>query len=308
MPAGGVITTGSHPALLWPGIKTLWGYTYDEWATEYTALFDTTTSDKNYEELVQVAGFGMAVIKAQGQSISYDTEMQGATTRLTNVTYGLGYIVTMEELQDDLYVYVSKRRAAANARAMRITKEFIGANVYNNAFTAANAGGDGVALCSTAHPLVFGGTAANTPSTPADLSEAAIEDAMISIAGFQDDRGLPAMLSAQSLHVSRYEFFNAHRILDSVYQSGTGNNDINVLKATNMLPKGIHINHYFSSARPWFVRTNIGNGQGLVYQQRMPVKFDQDNDFSTKNALAGSIERYQFGWGDWRAIWGVNAP
>lgn len=306
--AGGPITTGAHPKLLWPGIKTLWGYTYDEFPTEYTALFDTETSDKAYEEYVQVAGFGLAPVKAQGQSISYDSEQQGAVTRATNVTYGLGYIVTMEELQDNQYEYVSKRRAFANARAMRITKEFIGANVYNRAFNATYAGGDGVALCSTAHPLVFGGTAANTPTVAQDLSEASVEDAIINIMGFQDDRGLPAMLMAESLHVSRNEFFNAHRILDSVYQSGTGNNDINVLKATNMLPKGIKMNHYFSGARPWFVRTNIAPGQGMVYQERMKVQFDMDNDYDTKNAKAGSVERYTFAWADWRAVWGVNAP
>lgn len=306
--AGGVITTGSHPKLLWPGVKTIWGYTYDQWASEYTDCFDTTTSNKNYEELVQVVSFGMAAVKAQGQGLTYDTEEQGATTRLVNVTYGLGYIVTMEELQDDLYMQVSSRRAAANARAMRITKEFVGANVYNNAFSSTYAGGDGVALCSTAHPLVFGGTAANTPTTPADLSEASLEDACINIMGFQDDRGLPAMFMPRSLHISRSELFNAHRILDSAYQSGTGNNDINAMKALSMFPGGIHVNHYFSSARPWFVRTNITAGQGMVYQERMAVKFDQDNEFNTKNALAASVERYKFGWGDWRGVWGVNAP
>jgi hypothetical protein len=191
---------------------------------------------------------------------------------------------------------------------MRVTKEYIGANVYNNAFSSTYAGGDGVALCSTAHPLVFGGTAANTPSTPADLSEASLEDACINIMGFQDDRGMPAMFMARSLHISRSEFFNAHRILDSMYQSGTGNNDINVLKASGMFPGGIHVNHYFSSARPWFVRTNIPEGNGMVYQERMAAKFDQDNEFNTKNALAATVERYTFGWGDWRGIWGVNAP
>jgi hypothetical protein len=161
--AGGLITTGSHPKLLWPGVKDVWGYTYDEFATEYTALFETESSDKAYEEYVQVAGFGLAQVKQQGQGISYDSEAQGATTRAVNVTYALGYIVTMEELDDDLYMQVSKRRAPANARAMRITKEFIGANVYNRAFNATYAGGDGVALCSTAHPLVFGGTARTRP-------------------------------------------------------------------------------------------------------------------------------------------------
>lgn len=306
--AGGIITTGSHPKLLWPGIKSVWGYIYDEFPTEYTDLFETEKSDKAYEEYVQVVSFGLAQVKPQGQGISYDSESQGAVTRATNVTIALGYQVTMEELDDNLYEQVSKRRAAANARAMRLTKEFIGSNVYNRAFNATYAGGDGVALCSAAHPLVFGGTAANTPSVAQDLSEASIEDAIITIMGFQDDRGLPSMFMPESLHVSRNEFFNAHRILDSVYQSGTGNNDINVLKAQNMLPKGIKMNHYFTGARPWFIRTNIAAGQGMIYQERMAPKFEQDNDFDTKNAKAGCIERYTFAWADWRGIFGVNAP
>lgn len=306
--AGGPITTGAHPKLLWPGIKTIWGYIYDEFPTEYTALFDNESSDKAYEEYVQVVGFGLGQIKAQGQSVSYDTESQGQVVRGTNVTYGLGYIVTMEELDDDKYEAVSKRRARANARAMRLTKEFIGANIYNRGFNATFSGGDGQPLFSTAHTLVFGGVAANTPTVAQDLSEAAIEDAVISIMGFQDDRGLPSMFMPRSLHISRNEFFNAHRILDSSYQPGTGNNDLNILKDQGVFPEGIKVNHYFSAARPWFIRTNITQGEGMIYQERQPIMFDQDNDFDTKNAKAASIERYTFLWADWRAAFGVNAP
>lgn len=305
----GVINTGSHPQLLWPGIKGLWGYIYKQWATEYTDLLDTVSSEKNYELYVQVAGFGFSQIKNQGQAIEYDIEQQGAETRLVNITYALGYIVTMEETQDDLYEKVSKRRAAANARSMRITKEYICANVYNRAFTAGYTGGDGVTLGSAAHPLVFGGTYSNVPATPADLSEAALEDACIQIMGFQDDRGLAAAFMPRSLHISRSELFNATRILKSDYQSGTGNNDVNALKMTGMFPEGIKVNHYFSSARPWFVRTTgVDEGNGLIYQERMPVEFDQDNEFSTKNLAAASVERYQVGWADARALLCVNAP
>jgi hypothetical protein len=305
----GIINTGSHPKLLWPGIKGIWGYIYNEWRTEYTDLVDSVTSDKNYEEYVQVAGFGFAQIKNQGAAIEYDIEQQGAITRLVNITYALGYIVTMEELQDDLYEKVSKRRASANARSMRLTKEYIVANLYNRAFTAGYTGGDGVTLGSNAHPLVFGGVYSNVPAVPADLSEASLEDGCIQIMGFQDDRGLAAAFMPRSLHISRSELFNATRILDSDYQSGTGNNDVNALKTTGMFPEGIKVNHYFSAARPWFIRsTGVDVGNGLIYQERMGVQFDQDNEFSTKNVAAASVERYQVGWGDARAILAVNAP
>jgi hypothetical protein len=304
----GVITTGAHPKLLWPGVKTVWGYTYDEWKEQWSDLVDTVTSDKNYEEYVQVAGFGLPQIKSQGQSIVYDTEEQGTVTRLTNVTYALGYMVTMEELQDDLYVEISSRRAMANARSMRLGKEYVVANLYNRAFNNTYAGGDGVSLCNASHPLVFGGTQANIPTVSVDLSEASIEDSVISIMGLLDDRGLPAHIMPESLHVARNEYFNAHRILDSDYQNDTGNNAVNVIKQQTIFPKGIKMNIYFSSARPWFIRTDIAKGEGLVYQERMKVSFDKDNDYDTKNLKAGSVERYTVGWADYRSIWGVNAP
>lgn len=306
--AGGVITTGSHPKLLWPGIKEIWGRVYDSFPTEYTDLFDEVMSDKAYEEYLQVTRFGLAQVKAQGAPLAYDSEFQGATARITNVTIAQGYAVTLEELNDDLYEKVSRTRATANAEAMRQTKEYIGANVYNRAFNATYAGGDGVALCSTAHPLVLGGTAANTPTVAADLSEVSLEDALIGIMGMLDDRGLTVRLMPQSLHVSRYEVFNAQRILKSIQQSGTANNDINAIRSMGLLPKGAMVNHYFSSPHAWFIRSSSRPGEGMIYQKRNAIVFDQDNDFSTKNALASAYERYNFGWGDWRFIWGVQGP
>jgi hypothetical protein len=304
----GVITTGAHPKLLWPGVKKVWGYTYDEWKAQWPDLVDEVTSDKNYEEYVQVAGFGLPQVKAQSQAIAYDTEQQGAVTRLTNVTYALGYLVTMEELQDNLYVEISSRRAAANARSMRLGKEYVVANMYNRAFNNAFPGGDSVSLCNTSHPMVFGGVQSNIPNVSVDLSEASIEDSVISIMGLLDDRGLPAHIMPESLHVARNEYFNAHRILDSDYQNDTANNAVNVIKQQTIFPKGIKMNIYFSSARPWFIRTMIDAGEGLIYQERMAVSFSKDNDYDTKNLKAGSVERYTVGWGDWRAIWGVQAP
>jgi len=304
----GIITTASHPKALWPGVRKWWGIKYNEHRTEYTDLFDAIPSDKNYEEYVQGTSFGLAQLKSQTQSVAYDSQVQGPTTRITNITMALGYLVSLEELQDNLYDSVSKTRAGLNAWSMRQTKEFIGSNVYNRAFNATYSGGDGVALCSTAHPNTWGGTTANTPTVAADLSEAALEDAIINIMGFVNDRGLLFACMPMSLIVSRQEWFNANRILKSVYQPGTANNDINVLKATNALPKGIVLNHYLTAPHAWFIRTDAGGQVGMIYQERMAIQFDKDNDFDTKNAKAASIERYNFGWAEYRAVWGVNGP
>ena len=302
----GIITTASHPKALWPGIKAWWGQVYDEHKEEYSQLFDSDTSSMNYEEDVQLTGFGLAPVKSEGSGVSYDSEVQGFTTRYTHVAYALGYIVTKEELDDNLYEQVSRRRAAALAMSFRQTKENIGANIYNRAFNGTYLGGDGVALCSTAHPNTSGGTFANKPSVDADLSEASLEDALTALMGFQNDRGLLINVMPKSLIVARQNFWNANRILKSAYTPSTANNAVNVLVATNALPEGIVMNHYLSSPNAWFVRTNIQNG--LKYYSRVGIQFDQDNDFDTMNAKAKGYERYSFGWTDPRAIYGVNGP
>jgi hypothetical protein len=302
----GIITTASHPKALWPGIKAWWGQVYDEHAEEYSKLFDSDTSSMNYEEDVQLTGFGLAPVKSEGSGVAYDSEIQGFTTRYTHVAYALGYIVTKEELDDNLYEQVSRRRAAALAMSFRQTKENIGANIYNRAFNSTYKGGDGVELCSTAHPNTSGGTFANKPAVDADLSEASLEDALTAIMGFQNDRGLLINVMPRSLVVARQNWWNANRILKSVYTPASADNSINVLKATNALPEGIVMNHYLTSPNAWFVRTNIQNG--LKYYSRVGIQFDQDNDFDTMNAKAKGYERYSFGWTDPRAIYGVNGP
>lgn len=302
----GIITTASHPKALWPGIKAWWGQVYDEHPEEYSKLFDSDTSRQNYEEDVQLTGFGLAPVKAEGSGVAYDSEIQGFTTRYTHVAYALGYIVTKEELDDNLYEQVSRRRAAALAMSFRQTKENIGANIYNRAFNGTYLGGDGVALCSTAHPNTSGGTFANTPTVAADLSEASLEDALTALMGFQNDRGLLINVMPRSLIVARQNWWNANRILKSAYTPSTANNAVNVLVATNALPEGIVMNHYLTSPNAWFVRTNIQNG--LKYYSRVGIQFDQDNDFDTMNAKAKGYERYSFGWTDPRAIYGVNGP
>lgn len=306
MPAG-IINTGTHPKLLWPGIHAVWGQVYAEHATEYTDLYDVMDSDKAYEEDVQVTGFGLAPIKAQGAPVSYQGELQGMISRYTHIAYAQGYIVTYEELRDNLYEQVSTRRAKANAFSMTQTIENVAAFLYNNAFaTTYFTTGDGVALCSTAHVNASGGTYSNALSPAADLAEASLEDLSIQIMGTTNDTGLLINIMPQSLHVPRQEWFNANRVLGSVLQSGTANNDINVLKATNAFPKGIKMNHYFTAAHAWFIRTNCPNGMQFFWRDR-PM-FDQDNDFDTKNAKASNYMRFSVGATDPRGIFGSNGP
>lgn len=297
-----VISTGAHPKALWPGIHAWWGRMYNEHTEEFPELFDTETSDKAYEEDVEITGFGLAPAKPEGTAIVYDTETQGAVSRYTHVAYALGYIVTYEELRDNLYEVVSKRRAQALAFSMRQTKENVGANVYNRAFNTSFLGGDGAVLVSSTHPTA-NGNQSNLLTTAADLSEAAIEDMIIQIMQTQNNRGLRISNLPQSLHVPTQLWFEANRVLKSVLQNDTSNNAINVIKATNALPKGIKVNHYFSSATAFFIRTNIP--RSMQYFKREGISFDQDNDFDTKNAKAACYERYSFYWTDWRGLFGT---
>ena len=304
----GIITTASHPKALWPGIKEWWGQVYAEHATEYTDLFDHDSSSQNYEEDVQLTGFGLVPKKSEASGVQYDSEVQGFVTRYTHIAYALGYIVTKEELDDNLYEAVSKRRSASLAMSFRQTKENVGANIYNRAFNGTYLGGDGVALCSTAHPNTSGGTFANKPTVDVDLSEAALEDALIAIMGLQNDRGLLISIMPQTLHIARNEVFNAQRILHSSYQTGNANNDINVIKSGNYMPGGFKVNHYFSAPHAWFIRNSIPGKTGMKYYERIGIQFDQDNDFDTMNCKAKGYERYSFGWTDPRCVWGVNGP
>lgn len=297
----GVITTGNHPKALWPGVKAWWGRQYDEHQEEFVDLFDADTSTKNYEEDVQVTGFGMAPVKAEGASVQYDSETQGITSRYTHVAYALGYIVTREELDDNMYEVVSKRRAQALAFSMRQTKETVAANVYNRAFTAAYSGGDGKELLATDHPTLSGDQS-NELATAADFSEASLEDLIIQIMGATNERGLKISLMPRCLIVPRQTWFEANRVLKSTLQNDTANNAINALKATNALPEGIKVNHYLSDQDAWFVRTNAP--RGMLHYQRTPIEFTQDNDFDTENAKAKNYERYSFGWTDFRGLYG----
>ncbi len=296
-----VITTGNHPKSLWPGIKEWWGRSYDEHTEEFPDLFDKDTSSQAYEEDVEVTGFGLAPVKPEGRSVSYDSETQGTITRATHVAYALGYICTYEELKDGLYEVVSKRRSQALAFSMRQTKENVGANVYNRAFNSSYTFGDGKEILATDHPSLSGDQS-NEPATATDLSEAAIEDLIIQIMGATNSRGLKISLMPKALIVPRQLWFEANRILKSVLQNDTANNAINVLQATNALPGGIKVNHYLTDQDAWFMRTNAP--RGMMCYEREAVSFAMDNDFDTSNAKAKSYERYSFSVSDWRGLYG----
>ncbi len=305
----GVISTGSNPKLLWPGLKEVFGIAYNQHPKTIPMLFETVPSDKNYEEYVDYVGTGLAQVKAQGTSIAYDSMKQGYTTRITNITYALGYICTYEEMQDNLYPKISKGRTKALAFSMVQAREQNGNLVYNRAFNSSYVGADGLPLASTAHTTSTGLTYANTPTTPADLSEVSLEDALIAIAGFTDNNGLFINVQAKSLIVPRQEFYNATRIMKSIYQSGSANNDINAIKFQGVIPDGIIQSVYLTSPHAWFVRTDCGgDGYGMIFQQREDVQFFNDNDFDTRNEKAGSMERYAFGWDNPRGLFAVNGP
>lgn len=293
-----VITTGSHPKALWPGVKAFWGRSYNEHPVEYLELFDKQTSDKAYEEEVEITGFGLAPVKPQGTQIHYDIEVQGPVSRFTHVAYALGYIVTYEELRDDLYEVVSKRRAAQLSFSMRQTKENVLAGTYNLAFSATALGADGQPLVSASHPTLSGPQ--SNLGVAADISEVAIEDLVIQVMQCQNNRAMRISALPRSLHVPPQLWFEANRIYNSVLQNDTANNAINVLRAVGTFPGGIKVNHYFTSATAFFIRTNIPNG--LTYYERDAIAFDQDNDFDTKNAKAACYERYSGYWADWRAL------
>lgn len=299
---GGVITTGAHPKALWPGIKTWWGRQYDEHTQEYPELFDVETSDKAYEEDVEISGFGVLREKDQGTALSYDTEVQGAVTRYTHIAYAGGYIVTFEELRDNLYEVVSKRRAAMLAFAGRQTEEIVAANVFNQAFNSSFPIGDAQSFISTTHPTLAGNQS-NQLTTSADLSELAIEDLGVQIMQALDYRGNKIALVPQCLLIPPALWFDANRIVHSVLQSDTSNNAINVIKASGMFSKGIIVNHYLLSSTAWFIRTNAPYGARFLWRDR--PTFDTDNEFDTKNAKAAQYMRFCCGVTDWRSYYGT---
>lgn len=299
----GVITRSAHPSALWPGVKAWFGNNYNALPAEWSAIFSKETSDKAYEEVVEATGFGLAPVKPEGASLAYDTDAEGYKSRFTHVVYGLGYIVTREELEDNKYREVSNRRSRALSFSMRTTIEIVHANVLNRAFTGgAYAGGDGVALVANNHPTRAG--AQSNLLTSADLSEAALEDALKVTMQMRNSRGLNIAVRGEQVIVPTTEAFNAERILKSQQRVGTANNDVNAIRSMGLLPKGAVINHYLTDEDAWFVQTDVP--EGLLSFWRREVALEKDSDFDTENAKAKATARFAAGWGDWRAL--VGSP
>lgn len=297
-----VITRNSFAKALWPGVNTWYGKEYNDHATEYTDLFSSHKSDKAYEEDISVSSFGLAQVKSEGSPISYDSEQQGFLSRYTHVTYANGFIITREAFEDDQYAVVGERRSKALARSMRQTKETVGANVYNRAFSSSYLGGDGKEMCATDHPNVAGGTWSNELTTAADISEAALEQACIDIMKWTDDRGLKIAAMPDQLIIPSDLVFEAERILMSTGRVATADNDLNAIKAMGKFSKGAKVNHYLTDADAWFIRTNVPNGP--KYFERTADNFAEDSDFDTDNAKFKAYGRYSFGWSDPRGVFG----
>lgn len=300
----GIITTGSHPKALWPGVKAWYGTTYDEHMEEYTDLFEVQEmGERAYEEIVETTNFGLMSVKPQTAGITYDVDSQGSVSRFTAVTYASGYICSYEEQKDGQYEIVSKRRAKKLAFSARQTVENVAAAVYNRAFTSGYNGGDGVTLCSSSHPMVGGATASNLLTTAADLSETALEDLVIQTMDCTDNRGNRISVLPEQLLVPTAKAFEAERILKSTLQNDTANNAVNALRSKGTFPKGYAVNHYFDSTTAFFVRTNVKDS--MIFMWREKPDLFQDNDTDTRNLKAGIIARFVAYWADWRGLFGT---
>jgi len=298
-----VITTGAHPKALWPGVYAWFGAKYEEHPTEYTDLFDIKSSSQHYEELAQHTGFGLAPVKPEGSSSVYEGHSQGYIARAIHVAYSLGYIVTREELKDNLYEKVSMQRAGSLAFSMSQTRENVGANVYNRATNASFPGGDAKELLATDHPSLAGNQS-NELAVAAAFSEASLEDLTIQIMQAVDTKGLKISLRPTRLLGPVGLVYDFERVLKSTLQNDSANNAINALKSSGAIPTA-SVNHYFSDANNWFIRTNAESG--LCWFDREGVEFKKDEDFDTDNAKAKGYMRFSTLWGDWRTLYG-SAP
>jgi hypothetical protein len=295
------INTGTHPKALWPGVFAMFGMSYNN-RDEWRDLVKVETSEKHREEMVQNNGFGLAAVKEQGGSIGYDSTSQGGTATALHVTYGLGYIVTREAIEDNLYEKLATGRAKALKRAMVETKNTVVANWFNRGFdTNYTVGPDGKPMFSASHPS-SAGNQSNLLGTAADLSEASLEDLVIQANGATDDRGNKVALRVMSLHIPRQLEFEAARILKSTLQNDTANNAINALRATGAFPEGVKVNHFFTDPDAFFIKTDISEGPLTLFQRR-ELEFTKDNDFGTENALAKATERYSVQIGDFRSFY-----
>ncbi len=284
-----------------PGLNALFGLEYRNYADEAAEIFDTESSDRAFEEEVMLSGFGNAAVKPEGQGVSFDDAQETFTARYTNETIALAFAITEEAIEDNLYDRLASRYTKALARSMANTKQIKGAAVLNNGFNATYAGGDGVALFSTAHPTLAG-TFSNTLATAADLNETSLEQSLIDIAAFTDERGLKIAARGTKLVVPSNLQFTADRLLNTQGRVGTADNDINAVKNMGMIPQDYTVNHYLTDTDAWFIKTDVPNG--LKHFSRTPIKTTMEGDFDTGNVRYKARERYVFGFSDPRGVFG----
>ena len=281
---------------LLPGLNALFGLQYATYDQEHKEIYETETSERSFEEETKLSGFSAAPVKNEGSAISYDNAQEAWTARYNHETIALGFSLTEEAIEDNLYDSLSARYTKALARAMAYTKQVKAAAVLNNGFSAAYTGGDGVALFSSAHPLISGGTNSNIPSTPADLNETSLEAAVIQISLWTDERGLLIAAKPKKLVVPTSLQFVATRLLETELRVGTADNDINAIKNNGSISEGYCVNHFLTDTNAWFLTTDVPNG--MKHFVRSPLANSMDGDFDTGNVRYKSRERYSFGWSD----------
>ena len=285
-----------------PGLNALFGLEYNRYENEHSEIFDSESSDRAFEEEVILSGFGAAPVKSEGEGVAFDTAQEGFTARYTHEAIAMAFAITEEAIEDNLYDRLAGRYTRALARSMANTKQVKAANVLNNAFNSSFTGGDGVELCSAVHPLTNGGTFANELSTAADLSETSMEQSLIDIAAFVDERGLKIALQGAKLIIPKELQFTAERILKTPQRVGTSDNDINAMASMGMIPQGYRVNHYLTDTDAFFIMTDAPNG--LKQFVRAPIKTAMEGDFDTGNVRFKARERYSFGFSDPRGIFG----
>lgn len=284
-----------------PGLNALFGLEYKRYDNEHTEIFDAESSDRAFEEEVMLVGFANAPVKREGEGIAYDTAGESFTARYTHETIALGFAITEEAIEDNLYDKLSTRYTKALARAMANTKQVKAASVLNNAFSSSYPGGDGVALVSNAHPTAAGPNFSNRPATYADLNETSLEQAMIDIAAFTDERGILASLRGVKLIIPTALMFVAERVLNSPLRVGTSDNDANAMKNLGFMRGAPAVNHFLTDPDAWFIKTDCPNG--LKHFTRVALKTAMEGDFETGNVRYKARERYCFGWSDPRCIY-----
>ena len=289
---------------LLPGLNALFGLEYKRYGEEHKEIYETESSERSFEEETKLSGFSAAPVKNEGTAIAYDNAQEAWTARYNHQTIALGFSLTEEAVEDNLYDTLSARYTKALARAMAYTKQVKAAAVLNNGFNTSGSynGGDGVSLFNTAHPLVGGGTNSNTQSTPTDLNETALENAVIQIAAWTDERGLLIAAQPRKLVVPPALQFVATRLLETELRVSTADNDINAIKNNGSIPEGYTINHFLTDTNAYFLTTDVPNG--MKHFERIPLSTSMDGDFDTGNVRYKARERYSFGWSDPLGMWG----